>query len=295
MTQCEKHQQDMEVNTEQFAARPQNGDHHQKKSHTVAHLEPESMKDRTRRTRIGERQKHFHLGKNLMDQAIHNSTTKSHPEEPQQKDQTSTISQINLELRECQHDQMMETMEHHDELQPEQGHGWRWEGGWDSSGGRLILRARGSCIEGSVLYELLMTRIPSHFLTNWPKRVFCRVRQSRALPRSLVHADADADVMAKVHTTSSGDRDVITVPIHYMNLMRLANCIALVTLFMLHLRPISTIDDSMSIEALLRFAKRDSAGVSNTRRVLFLRLAALFRASRRRVRCSRKIESRCNT
>jgi hypothetical protein len=71
-----------------------------------------------------------------------------------------------------------------------------------------------------------------------------------------------------------------------MNLMRLANCIALVTSFMLHLRPISAIDDHISLEALLRWAKRDSVGVSNTQRVLFLRLDSLVRDSRHGVRCS---------
>jgi hypothetical protein len=51
---------------------------------------------------------------------------------------------------------------------------------------------------------------------------------------------------------------------------------------MLHLRPISTINEYMSVGALLPFAKRDSVGVSNTRRVIFLRLDVLFRDSRHR-------------
>jgi hypothetical protein len=56
-------------------------------------------------------------------------------------------------------------------------------------------------------------------------------------------------VMAKLRTTSSGDRNVITVPIHSMNLMHLADCIALVTPIVLHLRAISPIDAQISLEA----------------------------------------------
>jgi hypothetical protein len=74
--------------------------------------------------------------------------------------------------------------------------------------------------------------------------------------------------MAKARTTSSGDRDVITLPIHSVKLMRLANCIALVAPFLLDLGPISRIDE----HSLLRL----SFNWRSVTPLVFLTLAECF-------------------
>jgi hypothetical protein len=120
----------------------------------------------------------------------------------------------------------------------------------------------------------------SHFVTNWPKRAFCRAPPTRSLPSSLVQPDADAIVMAALHTSSRYHHDPMASnpPIHLLNVIRLANSITPAIPFMLHLPPISTSDEHVH-DGFSNAPPWTRVGMESARRAFFLQFDPLFHES----------------